>query len=89
MLQHSCLCSCYACCVEIIDKTIIDILECGDVMRNCIECSAFNHCTACDGDLVVNVTGDGCTGKKYLQKYKGVFTIIDINAFAFSIATRY
>ena len=49
--------------------------ECGDAMLNCTECSAYNLCTACDGDLVVNATSNGCTGKipvniqKYLTKW--------------------
>ena len=37
-------------------------------MVNCSECSAFNICTVCDGDLVVNATGDGCTGKDALPQ---------------------
>ena len=37
--------------------------ECVNAMHNCSQCSAYNLCTACDGDLVVNGTGDGCTGK--------------------------
>ena len=37
-------------------------------MLNCSQCSAYNVCTACDGDLVVNGTGDGCTGKIYYHK---------------------
>ena len=32
-------------------------------MLGCSDCSAYNVCTTCDGNLVVNGTGDGCTGK--------------------------
>ena len=39
------------------------ILGCADAMLNCSQCSAYNICTACDRDLVVNATGDGCIGK--------------------------
>ena len=42
---------------------MIAILECADAMANCSQCSTYNICTACDGGLVVNATGDGCTGK--------------------------
>ena len=31
-------------------------------MFNCSQCLAYNICTECDGGLVVNATGDGCTG---------------------------
>ena len=39
------------------------LLECAAAMPNCSQCSAYNVCTACDGDLVVNATSDGCTGR--------------------------
>ena len=45
------------------ESNIIAILECADAMANCSQCSTYNTCTACDGGLVVNATGDGCTGK--------------------------
>ena len=37
-------------------------------MPNCMECSAHNLCTTCDGNLVVNAVGDGCTGN--MKTYK-------------------
>ena len=43
-------------------------------MLNCSQCSAYNICTACDGDLVVNATGDGCTGKIYHHKNTKLLT---------------
>ena len=51
----------------------IVILECADVILNCSECSAYNICTACDGDLVVNSTNDGCTGKMQYRTMQKCF----------------
>ena len=51
--------------IEKKNKTSLLFSECADAMVNCSECSAYNICTVCDGDLVVNVTGDGCTGKRH------------------------
>ena len=42
---------------------VFNISECQEAMPNCVECSAYDICTACDGDFVVNAAGDGCTGK--------------------------
>ena len=50
-------------CILLKYRNIIVISECADAMLNCSQCSAYNLCTACDGDLVVNGTGDGCIGK--------------------------
>ena len=47
---------------------IIVISECAAAMPNCSQCSAYNICAVCDGDLVVNGTGDGCTGKVNYHK---------------------
>ena len=37
-------------------------------MLNCSQCSAYNNCSACNGDLVVNGAGDGCIGMIYYNK---------------------
>ena len=38
-------------------------------MANCVQCSAYNLCTTCDDDLVVNAAGDGCTGNMLSHKH--------------------
>ena len=47
------------------EHNLTAISECKEEMLNCSQCSAYNVCTACDGELVVNATGDGCTGKRH------------------------
>ena len=50
-------------------------------MSNCSECSAYNLCTACDGDLVVNGTGDGCTGKMKYNRNEELFSAVTVKSF--------
>ena len=47
---------------------------CADAMLNCSQCLAYNICTECDGDLVVNEVGDGCTGKIHYNKVKHYYS---------------
>ena len=53
------------CCISFI------FAGCSDVIEDCIECLAFNVCTECAGNKVVNGNSNGC-----LAEYKQVINSI-------------